>query len=201
MAGILLGTGLTGVFVDLWLLRMGLERVWLRYPIAVLGSYFSFLFLMRLWLSYISKVYAVFDAAKNFEDGAEELDDNSRTGSWDGSGLDALGVPPDADPCGCLFTLIGLMCVLFISASLSLIYEAPIILTEAAFQFLVAAGLVRTGRKIDRPDWVGSTIARTWKPFAAILAATVMFSSCAGVLCDNPTDIRHMISSCGKGNK
>lgn len=48
---ILLLTGLTGFLVSFSLLHVGVQWMWLRYPIAILSAYCVFLLLLRLWLS------------------------------------------------------------------------------------------------------------------------------------------------------
>jgi hypothetical protein len=47
---ILLLTGLAGFLVSFSLLRFGMTRMWLRYPLAILTAYCVFLLLLRLWL-------------------------------------------------------------------------------------------------------------------------------------------------------
>lgn len=50
MSLILAATGAAGFLVSFALLHMGLTRMWLRYPVAVLAAYGVFLFLLRIWL-------------------------------------------------------------------------------------------------------------------------------------------------------
>jgi hypothetical protein len=47
---VLLLTGLAGFLVSFSLLRFGMTRMWLRYPLAILIAYCVFLLLLRLWL-------------------------------------------------------------------------------------------------------------------------------------------------------
>jgi hypothetical protein len=49
---ILILTGLASLIVSLELLRAGLMAMWVRYPIAVLAGYGSFIGLLRLWLKF-----------------------------------------------------------------------------------------------------------------------------------------------------
>ncbi|MGE5700197.1 MAG: hypothetical protein ACM31N_09080 [Deltaproteobacteria bacterium] len=51
-----------------------------------------------------------------------------------------------------------------------LIYDAPNILPDAAWEAALAAGLFRGARRMNAPDWAGSVFRATWKPFACILA-------------------------------
>lgn len=50
MSLILAATGAAGFLVSFTLLHMGLTRMWLRYPVAVLAAYGVFLLLLRIWL-------------------------------------------------------------------------------------------------------------------------------------------------------
>jgi hypothetical protein len=56
-----------------------------------------------------------------------------------------------------------------------LIYEAPSILAEAAFEFALAGGLIRVTRSASSADWVGSVLRGTWKPFTVVLLLSVGF--------------------------
>ena len=49
------------------------------------------------------------------------------------------------------------------------VYQAPTILSEAAFQALLVASLVKRTRKIASGDWIGSVFLATWKPFLITL--------------------------------
>lgn len=53
------------------------------------------------------------------------------------------------------------------------IMEAPVILSEAAFEGLLAASLMKSTRLIDSNEWVGSIFKATWKPFAITLAVVI----------------------------
>lgn len=48
---ILLLTGLAGFLASFVLLRLGIDAMWLRYPVAILIAYGVFLILLRVWLS------------------------------------------------------------------------------------------------------------------------------------------------------
>jgi hypothetical protein len=71
--------------------------------------------------------------------------------------------------------IIPLMIVLALvfGAAFFLIYEAPIILTEAAFEFLLAGVLIRQVKVMDDPNWVGSIFKSTWVPFSFTIAIAI----------------------------
>lgn len=57
-----------------------------------------------------------------------------------------------------------------LGGAIYVISEAPIILSEAAFEGLLAASLIKKTRIIDDEDWIGSIFKTTWKPFSTIFA-------------------------------
>lgn len=74
--------------------------------------------------------------------------------------------------------IIPLMLVLaaIFGVGIFLIYEAPVILSEAAFEFVLASALVKNAKEIDNPDWVGSVFRNTWKPFLCTLLLVIISS-------------------------
>jgi len=76
-----------------------------------------------------------------------------------------------------LVIVLGLLAVLLFSvvgAGVFLIWQAPAILAEAAFDAVLATTLVRSTRRMKEPDWMGSIFKATWKPFAVVLALTIV---------------------------
>ena len=67
-----------------------------------------------------------------------------------------------------------LIFALIFGVGIFLIYEAPIILTEAAFEFVLAGALLKKAKEIDNPDWIGSVFKNTWIPFAFTLLLSVI---------------------------
>lgn len=61
-----------------------------------------------------------------------------------------------------------------LGSAIYVISEAPIILSEAAFEGLLAASLVKQARIIDDEDWIGSIFKTTWKPFATTFAVALI---------------------------
>ena len=73
-----------------------------------------------------------------------------------------------------LIALLLLLAVIFGAAGY-LAYAAPEILSAAAFEALLAAGLIRASRKISRQGWVGSVFKATCLPFVIVLLVTGLF--------------------------
>lgn len=76
-----------------------------------------------------------------------------------------------------LLVVLALLAVLLFSVlgvGLFLVWHAPAILAEAAFNSVLAASLIRSTKRMKEPDWVGSVFKATWKPFALILALALV---------------------------
>jgi hypothetical protein len=68
--------------------------------------------------------------------------------------------------------LVALIGTVLISAFL-LLYGAPAILGEAAFQGVLAVSLAKRTKSISDKGWAGSIFRATWKPFAATLIVAI----------------------------
>lgn len=84
---------------------------------------------------------------------------------------------------GCLPVLIGALILgvlaLVCGAGAWIIAETPAILVEAAFEALLAGGLIRARRRIDDADWLGAVFRATWLPFLIALIAAIGFAIAA----------------------
>jgi hypothetical protein len=72
-----------------------------------------------------------------------------------------------------LIPLIIILIALF-GGGIYLIYEAPVIISEAAFELILATTLIKKARSIDNPNWIGSVFRATWPAFALTLVITVI---------------------------
>jgi hypothetical protein len=88
-----------------------------------------------------------------------------------GPGLPGFDLGDDAIV---LIVLAALLLAIF-GAGAYLVYAAPSILSEAAFQALLAAGLIKASRKMTRQGWVGSVLRATCVPFLIVLLMTGIF--------------------------
>lgn len=117
-------------------------------------------------------------ASGSFEDvGASSVLENSSSGVGElageagGSLLEEGGI--------ILIPLMLLLAAIF-GVGILLIYEAPVILSEAAFEFILAGVLVKKAKEIDSPDWIGSVFKNTWKPFIGTLVLSIILSYILG---------------------
>jgi hypothetical protein len=94
-----------------------------------------------------------------------------------------------------LIPLIILLTVLF-GGSIYIIYEAPVIFSEAAFELILATTLIRKARSIDNPNWVGSVFRATWPAFALTLVITVIAGWALMAYCPQASKITDVLRYC-----
>jgi hypothetical protein len=82
----------------------------------------------------------------------------------------------DSEEAAALLILFGLLIAAVSGAAVYLVWEAPDILTEAAFQAFLASGLLRRARGMDSPGWTGSVFRASLPPFAIVLALSFLFA-------------------------
>jgi hypothetical protein len=200
----------SGVLSSKLLLMAGFHSLRLRYPIAVVVSYGVFLFLIRIWLSYVSirKIAAIktgtFDVGNlNFGDvefsgggsgdgvtfgggssgggGASDVWSESTSASFaesspvpapsgGGGGGHHWGFDFDFDLDGDSVLVLIVLAVLILGIVFAggyLVYVAPEILPEAAWQFALAGALGKIAKA--KGDWMPGFIKSTSIPFGVVL--------------------------------
>ncbi|MEO8302646.1 MAG: hypothetical protein ABI724_00865 [Betaproteobacteria bacterium] len=82
---------------------------------------------------------------------------------------DALDASDDG---GIVLVVVGFVALVVLAVAAGgvayLVLAAPGMLVDAAFGGLLAGGLVKSVRRMGEPDWEGSVLRSTWKPFTAI---------------------------------
>jgi len=104
---------------------------------------------------------------------------SSGHGASGGSSSSSGGWSLDLGDEGIVLILLALLVLVIFGAGAYLIYAAPEILSEAAFQALLAAGLIKASREITRKGWMGSVFKATVVPFLVVLAMTAIFGLAA----------------------
>lgn len=76
---------------------------------------------------------------------------------------------------GEIFAVVALVALIvtIIGSAIYVITDAPAILSDAAFEGLLAAALVRKTQTISNEGWIGNIFRTTWKPFAMTLAVAL----------------------------
>jgi hypothetical protein len=86
---------------------------------------------------------------------------------------DAVSGIFDFDDDGLILLVLGVLLAAIFGSAIYLIYIAPHILSEAAFDFLLGTSLIRSYKKMNQADWMGSVFHDTYKPFLAVLLITI----------------------------
>ncbi len=80
----------------------------------------------------------------------------------------------DIDSAGALLIfLIFIVIAAMLGGAIYIIYQAPVIMSEAAFNALLSGGMIRAAKKMRGEDWTGSVFKATWIPFAIIAGITI----------------------------
>lgn len=68
-----------------------------------------------------------------------------------------------------LLIVLGIILAIICGAGIYLIYQAPLILSDAAFQAVLSASLLKRMKKMSEPDWIGGVLRATVVPFLIVL--------------------------------
>jgi hypothetical protein len=147
MTLILLGTFLGGLVTTRMLMELGVNVLALRYAIAVCLAYLVFLVLLKLWLMYVgSDGHSPIDTADGL-DLAFSSGGGGRSGS--SSSLD-LDLDTGGDLEGLIFMIVLIAVVVLLGGiAVYYIYTAPALLSEAAFEAVLAASIARRAKKSE----------------------------------------------------
>lgn len=94
-----------------------------------------------------------------------------------------------------LLPLIALLIIIF-GSGVYLIYQAPAIISETAFEVILATSLMKKTRTIDKPDWVGSVFRATWPAFLFTLLVPVILGFVATSYCPQATKLTEVVRIC-----
>lgn len=187
-------TGAAGFLASYALLQAGFSEMWLRYLFAFGLAYAVFLLLLWVWLKTNAKDYGeipnVIDFMPTPSRGGYSPHFSGKDGEFGGGGasgsfdhpigpphLDDLSSPFDTESAsGALdvvsgadelaIPLIALALVVgLLLSSLFVVYSAPILFAELLFDGVLAAGLYRRLRGLERRHWLESAVRRTFWPF------------------------------------
>lgn len=122
---------------------------------------------------------------------------NSDTGGG-GSGFSLDIGDVDGDALGPILIVIavGILVIAIFGSAIFLIYQAPAILSEAAFEAMLASGLFKTTKEIGAGNWIGSIIKRTWIPFAVILILSAATGWTINTFCPGAFKLMDAVNSC-----
>ena len=191
MVLLLAAAGGAGFLASYGLLQLGVDRMALRYPLAVGAAYLVFFLLLRLWLAFQREPddYSPVDGLDLVAEAADVgLDSLSLTGrppapmpvasGSDGPSLD-FGVP-DLDE-GIFLIVLAAVAAIVLGAVVYVVYLAPLLLAEVLVDGLLLVGFYKKLKGPEPEHWALCAVRRTWIP-AIIVAVTFFF---AGVVFEN----------------
>ena len=80
-----------------------------------------------------------------------------------------------------------------IGAGAYLIWAAPTILSDTAFNAVLASALIHKTKKVSHPDWIGSVMHATAIPFLIVFALTILMGWYAQHICPSALRVRDAI--------
>ena len=182
---LLAATGGAGFLASYGLLQLGVDRMALRYPLAVGIAYLVFFLLLRLWLAL---------PRDTVEYGLDGLDLAADVGH---AGLDTLGAAgrpstpmpvassskgsssldvgvPDLDE-GIFLIVLAAVAAVVLGAVFYVVYLAPLLLAEVLVDGLLLVGFYKKLKGPEPEHWALCAVRRTWIP-ALIVAVTFFFA-------------------------
>jgi hypothetical protein len=193
MTLILAGTFLAGVVMTRLLLQGGVNVPAVRYAIAISVAYLMFLVLVKLWLLYVGSGAEVhpLDAVDFMPDSSSSAAPALRVGSVQsstGGGSGSLDLDLGDD----FFFAIVLVAVVILIGGIAIyfIYTAPGLLSEAAFEAVLAASLARRAKKAEGAGWLRPVMRATVVPFLAVLAISGFLGWLAQQRCPDAVMLR-----------
>jgi hypothetical protein len=162
---ILILTGLFGFLISYGLLKLGVEPMWLRYPVSVVAAYGWFLCLVRLWVALERARFAP-DTAEIQQALSSKPTSTGRhysgsTDSWlnwvDVPGFDFFELDEGCLPVILIGVVVGLGTLLVVA-----VLSTPALLAEIFLDAFLVSALYRRLRIAARKHWLGTAIRRTW---------------------------------------
>lgn len=202
-------TGGCGLLASFVMLRLGLEAMALRYPLALGVAYLFFLFLIWLWLRTNAGDYADAVPDGSFDPGGSsgsvpglrsggggDFGGGGAAGSFDGTGAVVRDAAParSSGSSGSSGTSLGdavdgdgfaipllviALAIGLVVASLYVVYIAPVLFAEVLVDGALSYALFRHLRGTDPQHWLASAFRRTVLPFG--LTAVFLFAVGAGM--------------------
>jgi len=199
-------TAAIGFIASFLMLHSGINRMWLRYPLAVLIAYLGFLFMLWFWVRLrASELLDALDVPYSgdgshiptFKGGGGHFGGGGHSGSFDsptgidlsssvsgahGSGTDsvvseAAGVLDLEELAIVIVAILALIGSVW--AALSIISSAPTLFAELLLDGALATGLYKRLRKTEGDHWLATAMRRTVWRFVGVAA---LFALLGGVM-------------------
>jgi hypothetical protein len=166
------------------MLHLGVNRMPIRYPLAIGVAYASFLWMLRSWLRQQAIVAdvsndpegllipgaAAFGAAA-LAKAAEENDPKPKKSSPFSEAGDLSGLSDIGEGCGFLVILVLIAGLCTLGVSIYLVVTSPLLLAELLVDGALLGAMTRAISPNSPPHWSRAVIRRTW--IAALVTAIV----------------------------
>jgi hypothetical protein len=172
---LLLVTGAVSFLFSYLLLQIGVDHMWMRYPLAVLAGYAVLLGLVRIWVEVEKRRFDADDpaikAAVSGQQGGHTSHYRRSSRWWDYVDMPDLSGAADE---GCLpVLLVGAVFVLAVAAVIA-VAAAPALIAEVFLDAFLVSVLYRRLRIAEEEHWLGTAIRKTW--VLALVTAIVLAS-------------------------
>lgn len=136
------------------------------------------------------------------EAGGGRFGGGGASGSWgkgasssSGSGHGAGSLFDFGDDSGAIALIIAIVVAVIVAAvaALYVIYTAPAILSEVAFQGVLAAAMARRTRQMSNSGWAGAVFRKTFWAFAAIMLVAIATGAIANHICPQAITLRQAL--------
>ncbi len=202
---LLLVTGASGFLTSIGLLHTGVDHMWIRYPIAVLGAYGIFLGLIRLWVQF--EKYRFHPDQNEIQRIPSESTVAPFQPTWksghkvDGSWLDFLDVTNlfDLDE-GCVFVLLGAALVGIIATFAVAVASASTLTAELFIDAFLVSVLYRKLRRASREHWLGTALRKTSLQAFIVAALFGLIGGCLDYLAPGSRSIGPAIQQIWNGS-
>jgi len=210
-----------GILASRWLFVSGVDALAERYALAVLGAYVVFFVLIRGWIVYVTWLApgdSGLDASNllprdgwrgaDFAGGGGRSGGGGASGTFDGGALPRIenatpssggrmsSATLDLDDAWLVILAMLLFVACLGGAALWVVWQAPVILPEAAFEALLAAGLVRAARRARFGGWARGVLRSTALPFTLVLGSAVVLGWAVQHACPAATRLLDVLTRC-----
>jgi hypothetical protein len=206
MTFILLLTGAAGVAASWGMLRLGLEQMWARYPLAVLIAWVAFLLLVWLWMQVERRCFTADEEIEKLLKGRDPREAMRRLKDDDSSVLDWFDAVPDiGESEGCVVIVIAVAVIglvfLALTAILNALLAAPILFAEVFVDAILIGALYKRIKPLHEPWWVVGAMRHTFRPVALTAAALFVCALVFSFFAPNAKSIGGVLAHFRGGDK
>jgi hypothetical protein len=159
---LLLVAGSAGAGASFVLLRFGLAAMWLRYPLAAVIGYLTFLGLLRLWVQYQLSGPVI---PEETGESQSVVPARRKPSAWDALDLLDLGSVLDDLP----VAIIVIAIVIVLIVVIGIVVAAPVLLAEVLLDGLLVAGLWHRLNLRSAGSSLGSAVQATVGPALVVV--------------------------------